>query len=160
MSIIINTPTLIMDQHYLKIREQLGSDLPRLYAICYKTNNRFAYKQDLTGISPDDELKVYNFTPTYDRWCLFCNKQNCTFRCSKCKVIYYCGAECQKKSWPIHKKHCGRDLFCVCSFCGRDNPGISCDKCPVKFCNDACKNKIYKAHQEFDCDNYRKMFNK
>jgi hypothetical protein len=27
-------------------------------------------------------------------------------RCSKCKERKYCGAECQKKSWKVHKKVC------------------------------------------------------
>ena len=29
-------------------------------------------------------------------------------RCSKCKVKYYCGRECQKLGWPKHKKTCGK----------------------------------------------------
>lgn len=147
-----------MDEEYLKIKQQLDRDKPRLYNICYKTNNRFAYKQDLTGIAPDDELKIYNFVPTYDAWCLFCDAKDCKFRCPTCKVIYYCSAECQKKSWPIHKKHCGRNVFCVCILCGSDNPQMVCDRCPVKYCNDKCKGEIYKAHKEFDCDTYHKLF--
>lgn len=27
-------------------------------------------------------------------------------RCSRCKVAYYCNAECQHKHWPIHRKGC------------------------------------------------------
>ena len=26
--------------------------------------------------------------------------------CGKCKITFYCGTECQKKHWPMHKKHC------------------------------------------------------
>lgn len=148
------------DEAYENIQELLARDRPRLNAICYKTNNRFAYKQDLTGISPNDELKLYNFTPTYDKWCLYCNNKNCKLRCSSCKAIYYCNIECQKKSWPIHKKHCKRDLFCVCILCGQNIPQISCDKCPVKYCDDECKKKIEVAHKEFDCDTYYELFGK
>jgi hypothetical protein len=32
-----------------------------------------------------------------------CNKPK---RCSKCKSVWYCSAECQKKAWKKHKKEC------------------------------------------------------
>ena len=28
--------------------------------------------------------------------------------CSKCKEVYYCGRDCQKKDWPTHKLVCGK----------------------------------------------------
>ncbi|MDE2100877.1 MAG: zinc finger MYND domain-containing protein [Patescibacteria group bacterium] len=27
-------------------------------------------------------------------------------RCSRCKVVYYCGVKCQKGHWPLHKHAC------------------------------------------------------
>ncbi|EPQ16353.1 SET and MYND domain-containing protein 3 [Myotis brandtii] len=27
-------------------------------------------------------------------------------RCSQCRVAKYCGAKCQKKAWPDHKREC------------------------------------------------------
>lgn len=148
-----------MDEAYLKIQAQINQNRPRLYALCYKTNNRFAYKQDLTGIPCEEELKLYNFTPTYDKWCLYCDNEACKLRCSSCKTVYYCDTNCQKLAWPIHKHHCKRDLFTLCILCGKNNPNIICDKCPVKYCSDECKQKIEVEHKEFDCDNYHKMFN-
>lgn len=50
----------------------------------YNSNNRFAYYFDLTKDFHLDttaekyldlDTKVYNFVPTYDKWCLYCNKK-------------------------------------------------------------------------------------
>mmetsp|Transcript_60642 Transcript_60642/g.104434 ORF Transcript_60642/g.104434 Transcript_60642/m.104434 type:complete len:210 (+) Transcript_60642:1-630(+) len=29
-----------------------------------------------------------------------------TLQCSRCKVVRYCGVECQRKAWPGHKTNC------------------------------------------------------
>ena len=31
-------------------------------------------------------------------------------RCSRCKVVKYCSAECQRKAWDVHKASCGSPL--------------------------------------------------
>lgn len=134
----------------------------------YNSNNRFAYYFDLTKDFPLDttaekyldlDTKVYNFVPTYDKWCLYCNKKNVTKRCV-CKTIYFCGKECQKNAWPYHKKHCSRDQFTLCCTCGTKTLPLSikCEKCPVKFCSLDCKNRIYENHLTFDCENFQRLF--
>jgi tetratricopeptide (TPR) repeat protein len=37
--------------------------------------------------------------------CGSCSKAGCELRCS-CNRVFYCGAECQGKHWPTHKKVC------------------------------------------------------
>ena len=37
--------------------------------------------------------------------CGACNKAGCELKCA-CKLVFYCGAECQGKHWPAHKKVC------------------------------------------------------
>lgn len=37
-----------------------------------------------------------------------CNKDSCAMKCSKCRVIYYCGRECQTKDWKAHKRVCAQ----------------------------------------------------
>ena len=128
-----------------------------LYNYCYQTNNNFAYKFD-TQTDYETELKLYNFVPTYDKWCLGCTNKNANFKCSDCKAVYFCGKECQKKCWRIHKKHCKRNLFALCSTCGSKTTVLKCDKCPVKFCSIECKNKIYKDHLDFDCKYFHETF--
>jgi hypothetical protein len=27
-------------------------------------------------------------------------------QCTKCKVVYYCNADCQRQHWPLHKHYC------------------------------------------------------
>jgi len=33
-------------------------------------------------------------------------QQNQFQRCGKCKKVYYCSKECQRRDWPNHKKTC------------------------------------------------------
>ena len=37
--------------------------------------------------------------------CFVCKKEGAK-HCSRCRLIYYCGVECQKKDWPLHKLKC------------------------------------------------------
>ena len=37
--------------------------------------------------------------------CGACNAPGCKLKCA-CKLVFYCGAECQGKDWPRHKKEC------------------------------------------------------
>lgn len=37
-----------------------------------------------------------------------CEKNSCAMKCSKCRVIYYCGKECQTKDWKAHKRVCAQ----------------------------------------------------
>lgn len=39
--------------------------------------------------------------------CNYCNAQgHKLLRCSRCKAIYYCNADCQAKDWERHKVYC------------------------------------------------------
>ena len=152
---------------------------------CYNADNYFAYKYEIYLKSIDqsnssdesisqanyDEymmfMKIQNFVPCYDKWCLHCgDRYNSNNRCSGCKSVYYCSSECQKKSWKIHQKHCPRDLFALCMTCGSktkvDNKlldaSIKCDNCPVTFCSETCKDRLYDPHVSYDCEYFAKTF--
>lgn len=68
-----------------------------------------------------------------------CNFQSCSkisnFRCSKCKIIYYCSKTHQQLDWITHKKICSVNnnlsenqetiqieeiRRCRCMFCGKE----------------------------------------
>ncbi|XP_012275467.1 histone-lysine N-methyltransferase SMYD3 isoform X2 [Orussus abietinus] len=38
--------------------------------------------------------------------CDNCLKSNKLFKCSGCQFVYYCGRDCQRESWSIHKSEC------------------------------------------------------
>lgn len=144
-----------MDAEYSYLFAQLHK--PEHLRKCYLTNNNFAYKYD-TNSDYEDEIKIENFVPTYDKWCLNCGAKDAKGRCSKCKSVYFCNADCQKKCWPVHKKHCGRNLFILCINCGKENPSLKCADCPVRFCSQSCMDKILAPHKEYDCKYFAKTF--
>lgn len=128
---------------------------------CYQSNNNYAYFSDLKEIenSPliqerlELESKDTNFVPTYDKWCLYCDNKGAKKRCTRCRSVYFCDRKCQQKAWPIHKKHCGRDLFQLCISCGQSvtKSSLKCKKCPVRFCCQKHYQHIIAMHLEADC---------
>lgn len=137
---------------------------------CYLTDNNFAYNKDIYDENPSDEnleyvmrnLKVFNFVPTYDNECLYCDNKSPLNRCIDCHSVYFCNTECQRKAYPIHKKHCGRNLFLLCANCGSalKEKIFSCENCPVKFCSEKCKTQLIADHKEYDCEYFGKTFSK
>ena len=130
------------------------------------TDNVFAYNVEMFKKTEDEKyndraymfVKSMNFAPSYDKWCLVCWKEGSTKRCGKCRSVHYCSSECASKAWPVHKEHCGRDLFTVCINCGSSETELKCDRCPVKFCSQECKEAIGALHVEYDCDHFSKTF--
>ena len=146
-------------------RENLHKQLSIFYPVLMKCDNNFAYHYCAGNQKKVlENSKYFNFVPTYDEWCLYCDdRTKKKKKCSRCKSVFFCDETCQRKAWKIHKKHCGQDLFQNCIQCGQ---GITekhmwhkCEKCPVKFCSKTCKDQIYHLHQEFDCEYFAKTFN-
>ena len=145
--------------------ENIKKQLECTHPILYKCDNNFAYHYCIGDKEKMSEnLKLCNFVPTYDEWCLYCwDKVKEKKKCSRCKSVFFCNETCQRKAWKIHKKHCGRDLFQNCATCGIpfifDKNWIKCEKCPVKFCSTKCKDQLYESHKMVDCDYFSKTFN-
>lgn len=135
---------------------------------CYAVDNNFAYKKEVYEADPSREnqvrmlsdCKLYNYVPTYDKWCLTCDKrEGVTKRCGGCRAVFFCNRKCQIKAWPIHQNHCGRDLFTLCISCGSTSITLECPKCPVKWCSQECKKRLQQDHEDFDCDYFATTFN-
>ncbi|KAK0117547.1 hypothetical protein ONS95_011885 [Cadophora gregata] len=43
---------------------------------------------------------------TSQNLCTICEKPSEDKKCNACKSTYYCGADCQKQDWPVHKTRC------------------------------------------------------
>ena len=128
----------------------------------YNCDNYYAYDFDTESKRMNLMIKITNFFPNRNKWCLFCNEHDVVKMCSGCKTVRFCNRDCQLKAWKVHKKHCSRDLFKICSSCGKDideKESIKCDDCPIKYCSEDCKSKIIESHKESgDCKYFTGIF--
>jgi hypothetical protein len=171
-----------MDDEYQNLIKLVEDKSDELHRACYASNNTYAYYSDIGNEkNKKSDGKLYNFVPTYDKWCLYCYNKNAKSRCLGCKTVYFCNRDCQKAAWKIHKNHCGRNQFIVCATCGVPDTdttftemtekfimqpmlvktsflNFKCDKCPVSWCSQECKDKIYSQHKDIDCNNFSKLF--
>lgn len=53
---------------------------------------------------PEKEPKKFYYSLVKE--CFVCKKTEDLFLCSRCKLIYYCDQDCQKKDWKNHKDLC------------------------------------------------------
>jgi hypothetical protein len=61
-----------------------------------------------THADPESVRLANNAVLNMMRSCCVCKKYGMSLsKCSACKSVYYCSAECQKKDWGTHKESCG-----------------------------------------------------
>jgi hypothetical protein len=64
------------------------------------------------GRTPIEKFSIYDSESSssssieYSPTCSTCLKKGILKRCSKCKKVFYCSKECQKKDWNFHKTIC------------------------------------------------------
>ncbi|XP_074883078.1 tudor domain-containing protein 1 [Buteo buteo] len=61
--------------------------------------------ENVFSIGYDKSLFSSLLLPPQMRTCHYCSLFG-SLRCSQCKQIYYCSADCQKKDWPAHSVVC------------------------------------------------------
>ena len=67
----------------------------------------FPAKNHTGAIIPPSHTQVAPPAMEVNKPCGHCGKPEGKQRCSRCKVVYYCGRECQQADWKEHKKTCG-----------------------------------------------------
>ena len=70
-------------------------------------------------------------------------------RCSRCKVAYYCDANCQRKHYPQHKLECSPSI--QCKTCKQRFKELDiCGACQsVSYCSRNCQKADWPKHKAF-----------
>lgn len=61
-------------------------------------------------LDEQEEEKEMSPRLVINKRCASCNKENCASMCSRCRSVYYCSANCQKRHWKNHKHDCKSHL--------------------------------------------------
>ena len=95
--------------------------------------------------------------------CSYCNTQHEDLKkCSGCGQVEYCGKECQKKDWPVHKPICLIHkskthpvtkcdvVMATCGGCGKNSTSLlKCSRCStIAYCSKECQRKDWTRHEE------------
>jgi hypothetical protein len=99
LSVVMGTGSIFMEQD--KKIEELDKQREMLIASATaadKESQKYLEKMRVLNKSIDDP----SFIPCYNTTC--CNNSNKI--CSRCKLVRYCGPECQKAHWFKHKPFC------------------------------------------------------
>jgi tetratricopeptide (TPR) repeat protein len=75
--------------------------------------------------------------------------------CGGCEKIQYCGAACQKKHWPVHKRACWKKYATVdgelkCGACSKTGKSLSvCGGCEKeRYCGLECQKRHWPIHKK------------
>jgi hypothetical protein len=60
-----------------------------------------------------ERIKMHQKGVRQMKACLFCDNEENTKRCSRCKKVYFCHKECQSKTFQLHKYDCHKQFHDV-----------------------------------------------
>lgn len=64
----------------------------------------FSKKLSTENLMPNTDIKKFKYNLANE--CFVCKKTDDLFLCSRCRLVYYCNQECQKKDWKNHRDLC------------------------------------------------------
>ena len=110
-----------------------------------------------SSLLPEDEEPPVTSS---DKLCTYCKlKLSKVMTCSGCHNASYCGIECQRKHWKVHKSSCRigskaesiatSTVDITCGGCGKVSVNLrKCTQCEsVKYCSKECQRKDWTKHK-------------
>ncbi|KAL8175039.1 UNVERIFIED_CONTAM: hypothetical protein K2H54_010265 [Gekko kuhli] len=102
--------------------QAMDSNVPGLSQVILQKLNMKSYdeyRSALEGKKPSAEFGIRSYLEMFQKmedtfkFCAECKKlpeslpnPKSLRRCKRCQNVYYCGSECQRANWPVHKKFC------------------------------------------------------
>ena len=74
---------------------------------CKPENSLSGRKRKLDGTLLKKEIKIEDVGTLFCSNCKMSLHHDHAWRCSQCKLVYYCGTKCQINHWDHHKTKCG-----------------------------------------------------
>ncbi|KAK0460126.1 uncharacterized protein EV420DRAFT_252700 [Desarmillaria tabescens] len=78
------------------------------YELVTEEKKRRKQEKILERIVADEKKRLVRYDKFGSNVCADCGASNLPARsqCSKCKRVFYCSVECQRRDWREHKEHC------------------------------------------------------
>ena len=144
-------------QHHLPIESMLSSSLfPKDKDPPITSSNKLCTEPTSSLLPEDEEPPV----TSSDKLCTYCkSKLSKVMTCSGCHNASYCGIECQRKHWKVHKSSCRigskaesiatSTVDITCGGCGKVSINLrKCTQCEsVKYCSKECQRKDWIKHK-------------
>merc|ERR1712129_191907 len=105
----------ILRKQCKKIEEKTSERNGRVDEVCHMILTVFADKKEKSFVR-SQALNMRLYHSHYRRYTKECNNVQCKnrkiatdnfFKCSKCKMVYYCSRRCDKRDWnAYHRNNC------------------------------------------------------
>ena len=143
-------------QNHLPIESMLSSSLfPKDKDPPITSSNKLCTEPTSSLLPEDKEPPV----TSSDKSCTYCMvKLSKVMTCSSCHNVSYCGIECQRKHWKVHKSSCRNGdkaesigtsaVDITCGGCGKASVNLrKCTQCKsIMYCSKECQRKDWIKH--------------
>lgn len=98
---------------FVKTMSSADSAQPTWHSLMYRAAFSPVYRptemwwQTPAYISPAKNIgMIRNRVTARSTRCAKCGREGRLMRCARCRVVYYCSKECQRKDWEHHRRAC------------------------------------------------------